>query len=218
MGIRSAAALVAFLVFACTMVAGCSQGKATTGTASTASAAATPASPVTGRGGSKPSPSARLGSADHPLAFTCADAALPGDPHAPYEPRPGDLVIGPFFIADSNIAAHLAPSQFGYRTYGRAGRSYKMPVFLKAGSSVTMAITGAARGHVVIDNPYAQSRGISRLTAATYHACSDRTTFFAQGFAFTAPPFRECVPLDITIGGRSHHVILSLFAGECKAL
>lgn len=192
MGIRSAAALVAFLVPACLMVAACSQGKATTSTAST-------------------------GSSGNPLVLTCADAVLPDYPHAPYQPRPGDLVIGPFFIENSNIAAHLTPSQYGYSTYGRAGRSYKMPVFLKAGSSISMAITGAARGHVVIDNPAAQSRGISRLTSATYHACSGRTTFFAQGFAFTAPPFRGCVPLDITIGGRSHHVILSMFAGECKA-
>ncbi len=43
-----------------------------------------------------------------------------------------------------------------------------MPVFLKAGSSVTIAIVGAARRRAVIDNPHAQSRGVGRLTSAAY--------------------------------------------------
>ncbi len=204
------AALPAFLVSACLVVAACSQGKPPAGTVSPA---ATSAYPRPGSGA--PQPSARLGTLGNPLVLTCAEAVLPDYPHAPYKPHPSDLVIGPFFIENANLAANLTPSQYGYRIYGRAGRSYKMPVFLKAGSSVTIAIVGAASRHVVIDNPYAQSRGTGRLTAATYRSCSNRTTFFAQGFAFTAAPFRGCVPLDITIGRRVHHVILSLFVGAC---
>jgi hypothetical protein len=90
-----------------------------------------------------------------------------------------------------------------------------MALFLKAGHSVTIAIVGAARGHAVIDNPYAQLRGIGGIASATYRSCTNRTTIFAQGFAFTVPPLRGCVPLDVTIGRRVHHVILSLFAGAC---
>jgi hypothetical protein len=57
------------------------------------------------------------------------------------------------------------------------------------------------------------------VTSATYHACLTAGGFFAQGFAFTRPPFRGCVPLDVTIGGqaRARHLTLSLFARSCPA-
>jgi hypothetical protein len=38
-------------------------------------------------------------------------------------------------------------------------------------------------------------------------------------FTFTRPPFRGCVPLDVTIGGqaRARHLTLWLFARSCAA-
>jgi hypothetical protein len=71
-----------------------------------------------------------------------------------------------------------------------------------------------ARGHVVIDAPYAH-----RVTAATYRPCSQVTGFFAQGFAFTDGRIRGCVPLEVRVAGqaRVHRVTLSLFAGSCAA-
>ena len=61
--------------------------------------------------------------------------------------------------------------------------------------------------------------GPSGVTSATYHACRKAGGFFAQGFAFTRPPFRGCVPLDVTIGGlaRARHLTLPLFARSCAA-
>ena len=41
------------------------------------------------------------------------------------------------------------------------------------------------------------------MISATYHACRKAGGFFAQGFAFTRPPFRGCVPLDVTAGGQA---------------
>jgi hypothetical protein len=87
------------------------------------------------------------------------------------------------------------------------------------GSTVTVTIAPPARGHAVIDNPSAQSRGLGGMTSITYHSCPHAQGFFAQGFAFTHPPTRGCVPLDVTIDNRPpvHHVTLSLFAGPCAA-
>jgi hypothetical protein len=61
--------------------------------------------------------------------------------------------------------------------------------------------------------------GPSGVTSATYHACRKPGGFFAQGLAFIRPPFRGCVPLDVTIGGqaRARHLTLSLFARSCAA-
>jgi len=72
-----------------------------------------------------------------------------------------------------------------------------------------------ARGHVMIDNPYA----LHGVTAATYHSCPHFAGFFAQGFAFTDGQIRGCVPLEVRVGDqvRVRHVTLSLFAGSCAA-
>ena len=72
-----------------------------------------------------------------------------------------------------------------------------------------------ARGHVMIDNPYA----LHGVTAATYHSCPHFAGFFAQGFAFTDGRIRGCVPLEVRVAGqaRVHRVTLSLFAGSCAA-
>jgi hypothetical protein len=97
------------------------------------------------------------------------------------------------------------------------GRSYKLALVVTMGSAATMTIAPPARGHVVIDNPSAQNRGLGGVTSITYHSCLHKQGFFAQGFAFTYRPARGCVPLDVTINNRPpvHHVTLSLFAGSC---
>ena len=77
------------------------------------------------------------------------------------------------------------------------------------GSTVTVTIDPPARGHVVIDNPYAR-RGV---TAATYRPCAHANGFFAQGFAFANGQIRGCVPLEVRVGGqaRVQRVTVSLF-------
>jgi hypothetical protein len=88
---------------------------------------------------------------------------------------------------------------------------------VRAGATVTVTIGASARGHAVIALAVNGSdRGVS---SATYHACRKAGGFFAQGFAFTRPPFRGCVPLDVTIGGQApaRHLTLSLFARSCPA-
>ena len=84
---------------------------------------------------------------------------------------------------------------------------------VRPGATVTVTIGASARGHVVI------ATAPGGVTSATYHACRKPGGFFAQGFAFTRPPFRGCVPLDVTIGGqaRARHLTLSLFARSCAA-
>ena len=76
-------------------------------------------------------------------------------------------------------------------------------------------LQSAARGHVVIDNPYA----LHGVTAATYRPCPRQPGFFAQGFAFTDGRIRGCVPLEVRVGGEPQvrRVTLSLFAGFCAS-
>jgi hypothetical protein len=93
--------------------------------------------------------------------------------------------------------------------------SYKIPFMVTMGSTVTVTIDAPARGHVVIDNPYAPHG----VTAATYRSCPHVAGFFAQSFAFTDGHVRGCVPLEVRVGdqARVHRVTLSLFAGSCAA-
>jgi hypothetical protein len=109
--------------------------------------------------------------------------------------------------------ASYTPAQYGYAPFGRRGRFYKLPLVVRPGATVTVTIGASARGHTVI------ATGPGRVTSVTYHACRKGGGFFVQGFAFTRPPFRGCVPLDVTIGGqaRARHLMLSLFAGACAA-
>lgn len=88
-----------------------------------------------------------------------------------------------------------------------------MAMVLTTGSTVTVTIGPSARSQVVIDIP-SKTQGV---ISATYHSCARPGGFFAQGFAFTHPPVRGCVPLDVTIGNRppARHITLSLFAGLC---
>ena len=122
-------------------------------------------------------------------------------------PEPGDLTVGPLVIIDGNKVANADPAGWGDRG------SYKIPFFVPRGTTVTVTIDPPARGHVVIDNPYA----LHGVTAATYRPCANVTGFYAQGFAFTDGRIRGCVPLEVRVAGqaRVRRVTLSLFAGSC---
>jgi hypothetical protein len=110
--------------------------------------------------------------------------------------------------------ATKTPAWWGHAPFGRHGRFYKLPLVLRPGATVTVTIGASARGHVFIDVGGDAPGGV---TSATYHACRKAGGFYAQGFAFTRPPFRGCVPLDVTAGGQAQiqHLTLSLFAGSC---
>jgi hypothetical protein len=127
----------------------------------------------------------------------------------PHMPQPGDLAVGPLVIVDGKKVATGDPAGWG------DGGSYKIPVFVPRGLTVTVTIDPPARGHVVIVQPYAPHG----VTAATYRPCANVTGFFAQGFAFTDGQIRGCVPLEVRVGGqaRVQRATLSLFAGSCAA-
>ena len=203
--------VLALITLTCAILAGC-----TGASLSSTNGAATPApSQSQASGAHRAGP---LGTAGNPLVLTCAAEAFPGYPdHMPPGPGPEDLAIGPLYIAGGRMAATETPAQYGYALYGRNGRSYKMGLVVTMGSTATVTIAPPARGHVVIDNPRAENLGLGGVTSISYHSCPHAQGFFAQGFAFTHPPTRGCVPLDVTIGNQSpvHHVTLSLFAGPC---
>jgi hypothetical protein len=153
-----------------------------------------------------------VGSPGNPLLLSCADESFPGsgDPPASFQPQPGDLVVGAVIIVGGERLAEANPS--GYGDHG----SYKIPIIVRPGATVTMSIGVPARGHVVISNPDSPVGGV---TAASYQSCSSTPGFFAQGFAFTDGQARGCVPLEVSSGHQSQarHVTLSLFAGACPA-
>jgi hypothetical protein len=147
-----------------------------------------------------------VGRPGNPLLLSCAQESFPGDPHLP---TPGDLAIGPLFILNGKVQAPAGSGDHG---------SYpKVPFAVVPGSTVTVTIGAQARGHVGIENPYAYTSGIGLITSATYHPCSDRSGFFAQGFAFTHGQTRGCVPLNVKIDHQPlvRHVTISLGAGSC---
>jgi len=149
------------------------------------------------------------GSPGHPVVFGCAEESFPGSGSTvPQRPQPGDLAIGPLIIPGGQRLATARPAD-----YGEHG-SYKIPVVVPMGATVTVTIEPPARGHVVISNPYAPAG----VTAATYRPCPHVAGFYAQGFAFTGGQVRGCVPLEVKAGGqpRVRHVTLSLFAGSCR--
>jgi hypothetical protein len=123
------------------------------------------------------------------------------------------------FIVGGKLVATEKPAQWGYASNGHGGRSYKLPLVVTMGSTVTLTIATPARRHVVIDNPYARMMGLGGVTSATYRSCRHTPGFFAQGFAFRHGRTRGCVPLDVRIGDQPqvHHITLSLFAGSCAA-
>jgi hypothetical protein len=146
-----------------------------------------------------------IGSAATPLTLTCAQQSA-----GAAGPAPGDLVVGPLDLIAGKTLATANPS-----LYGESGR-YKVPITVRSGATVTMAIGAQALGHVVIDNPNGPSSGV---TAVIYHSCPTGWTSFPQGFVFTDGRTRGCVPLDVSIAGQppTRHVTVSLFAGSCPA-
>ena len=194
----------------CVVLAGCT-GASTPGTnrAAASSPAQSPAGSthVTGP----------LGSPGNPLVRSCAAESWPGPPgRAPVTPGPHDLAVGPMYFPAGLALATQTPAQWGYAPFGRHGRFYKLPLVVRPGATVTVTIGASARGHVMIDVGADVPSGVS---SATYHACRKAGGFYAQGFAFTRPPFRGCVPLEVTVGGQAQarHLTLSLFAGSCAA-
>jgi hypothetical protein len=173
-------------------LAGCTGGKASS---ATHRAAASP--PVTGP----------ADSAGHPLLLSCGEESFAET--VPQQPQPGDLAVGPLIIPNGKRLAAADPASSG--EHG----SYKVPFIVTMGSTVTVTIAAPARGHVVIDNPYAAAG----VTAATYRSCSGQAGFFAQGFAFIDGRIRGCVPLEVRVGGEPQvrRVTLSLFAGSCAS-
>ena len=196
----------------CAILAGCT-GASTPGAArpATASSAHPPAS--------SPHVTGPPGSPGNPLVLSCAAEAWPGYPDrpAPVTAGPHDLAIGPMYFAGALALATETPARYGYAPFGRHGRFYKFGVVVRPGATVTVTVGASARGHAVI--ALAVNGSDRGVTSATYHACRQAGGFYAQGFAFTRPPFRGCVPLDVTVRGqaRVRHVTLSLFAGSCAA-
>jgi hypothetical protein len=190
----------ALAILACAFLAGCTGG----GTSSAANRTTSSSSP-TAAGALAAAP---LGSPGNPLLLSCGEESHPGYPsHGRPLPTPGDLAIGPLIIINGKVQALGSGDHHG---------SYpKVPFAVVPGFTVTVTIGAKARGQVGIDNPYAQ--GIGLVAAATYHPCSDRSGFFAQGFTFTNGRLRGCVPLEVRIDHQPlvRHVTISLGAGSC---
>jgi hypothetical protein len=184
-------------VLACVTLAGCTGGGASSG--------ARPTGPATSPAAR---PSGPAGSPGNPQVFSCAEESFLAGSMPPM-PEPGDLAVGPLVIISGKKLATADPADWG--EHG----SYKIPIMVTMGSTVTITIDPPARGHVVIDNPYAPHG----VTAATYRPCRNVPGFFAQGFNFTNGRVRGCVPLEVRVGdqARVHRVTLSLFAGSCAA-
>jgi hypothetical protein len=189
---------------ACATLTGCTGG-VPSGPAQRAGSPPAAASP---HATASPRVTGPAGSPGNPQVFSCAEESFLAGPMPPM-PEPGDLAVGPLVIISGKAVANADPSGFG--EHG----SYKIPFFVPRGSTVTVTIDPPARGHVVIDNPYARHG----VTAATYRPCANLTGFYAQGFAFTDGQIRGCVPLEVRVAGqaRVQRVTLSLFAGSCGA-
>ena len=191
--------LVMAPILGCVILAGCTGGAAP-GTAHHA---------VPTTGSATRAATGPTGSPGNPQVLSCAEESFWGD-SVPKMPEPGDLVIGPLVIISGKMVANADPAGFG--EHG----SYKIPFFVPRGTTVTVTIDPPARGHVVIDTPYAH-----RVTATTYRPCPNVPGFFAQGFNFTNGQVRGCVPLEVRVGdgdqARVHRVTISLFAGSCAA-
>lgn len=196
-------AVLACAVLACAVLAGCTA-------AGTSGSAPHPAASSGQPAASSQRVTGPVGSPGNPLPLSCADESFPGngDPPASFQPQPGDLVVGAVIIVGGERLAEANPA--GYGDHG----SYKIPIIVRPGATVTMSIGAPARGQVVISNPDSPVAGVS---AASYRSCSRTPGFFAQGFAFTNGQARGCVPLEVSSGHQSQarHVTLSLFAGAC---
>jgi hypothetical protein len=201
---------LALATLMCAGLAGCTAAR-------TPSAARPATAPLAQPAVSSPHVTGPDGSPGSPLVVPCTDEAWPGYPGtSPVTPGPHDLAVGPMYFANALLLATETPAQHGYAQFGRHGRFYKLGLVVRPGATVTVTIGASARGHAVIAIAGDVPAG---MTSVTYHACRQAGGFFAQGFAFTRPPFRGCVPIEVTTGGQTpvRHVVLSLFAGSCAA-
>jgi hypothetical protein len=198
-------AALACAVLTCAVLAGCTA-------AGTSGSAPRPAASSGQPAASGQRATGPVGSPGNPLLLSCADESFPGngDPPASLQPQPGDLVVGSVIIVGGERLAEASPASYG------DGGSYKIPIIVRPGATVTMSIGASARGQVVISNPDSPVGGV---TAASYQPCSRTPGFFAQSFAFTGGQARGCVPLEVSSGHQSQarHVTLSLFAGACPS-
>lgn len=146
------------------------------------------------------------GTPGDPLVLGCSAEAWAPEP-VPQKPRPGDLATGPLIIPGGKRLAGANPS--GYGEHG----SYKIPVIVKLGATVTVTIGSSARGYVRIENPHST---VGAVTAITYHACAHMAGFFPQSFVFRQGRTRGCVPLMVrTPAAAVRRLEVSLFAGPC---
>lgn len=200
MRIRQLLSALALAALSCAILSGCAGG-GRTGTAHSDTSAPAP-SPA---GNSLVTE--RVGSPGNPLTLSCGQESF-AIPPVSQRPHADDLVIGPLIIVGGERLATENPADYG------SNGSYKIPVIVTPGSTVTITIAAPVRGRVVIDNPYSPVGGV---VAATYHSCSRKPGFFAQGFTLTQGQVRDCVPLDVHIDDQAgvRHVTLSLFAGPC---
>jgi hypothetical protein len=98
------------------------------------------------------------GSPGHPLVFSCGEESF-ASPPPPQQPQPGDLAVGPLVILSGEKLATADPGDWG--EHG----SYKIPIMVTMGSTVTITIDPPARGHVVIYSSYAP-RGVRAKSRA----------------------------------------------------
>lgn len=100
----------------------------------------------------------------------------------------------------------------GYVT-SASGNDFKVGAEIKAGATVTVSVPATAPGHAGLE--YGQSWSYSPAQAVTFHACPDTDTAFIGGFHVEG---RQCVPLDIAVGGAPPtRVVVSFFNGPCPA-
>jgi hypothetical protein len=156
---------------------------------------------------SLPAGSAGVGSPGNPLLVSCGQESF-SDPPPPAQAQPGDLAIGPLYVANGRRLATVSPADYS------SNGSWKVPFVVAPGATATVEIGKNGRGQVVISGPYTPGGGV---VAATYRSCAGKTGFFAQNFTFLHGQTHGCVPLEVTIGaGRPVlHATLSLAAGTC---
>ena len=130
--------------------------------------------------------------------------------------RDGAVVAGPVAFVDLRLAATPSPL---VSPRDRTG-IVKALIVLDAGTSVRLAVAGAARRHARLMYT-AESLGLGRRNAplrvgtpsVMLTACSGRDTQFNGGFIVDG---RRCVPLEISQPGRStERITISLGAGRC---
>jgi hypothetical protein len=154
-----------------------------------------------------------VGTPTHPQILTCYEEAtqFTGGSLPPIGPH--DIGFGAGYFPNARGRATSNPPNSG-----RAAQltGYKLPPVVYSGAIVTMTIARGARSYVVQQNPWSPHQG---SVAVTYRACLHKPGFFPQSFRFTDGRKRGCVPLDVRIGGqrKTSHIVLSFFAGRCRA-